>query len=347
MARTVLVCGVQVPLVSGGAELLGRSLAAEFARRGYEAEQVTLPFKSYPKEEILSHAAAWRLLDLSESNGRPIDVVIGTKFPSYWVRHPRKVAWLMHQYRAAYELCGTEFSDFDHVERDVALRATLVDLDTRMLRECRRIYTLSRNTANRLRKYNGIEAEPLYHPSHLAGRLRAGPAENYVLSVARLEPVKRVALAIEAMVHVDPHIRLVHVGDGSQRKDCRALVEHLGLGDRVHFAGTIDDEALVKLYAQALAVVYAPFDEDYGYVTLEAFLARKPVVTAADSGGTLEFVEDGVSGAICEPRAEALAAAINAYAADRRRAAEHGSAGCERARLVTWDGVVEKLTDVR
>lgn len=347
MGRTVLVCGVQVPLVSGGAELLGRSLVSELVRRGYDAEQVNLPFKSYPKDEILSHAAAWRLLDLSESNGRPIDLVIGTKFPSYWARHPHKVAWVMHQYRAAYELCGTAFSDFDHVEHDVALRSALVQLDTRMLRECRHIYTLSRNTANRLRKYNAIDAEPLYHPSHLSDRLFTAPAEAYVLSVARLEPVKRVTMAIESMVHVDPAVRLVHVGEGSQRKECRALVERLGLGDRVRFAGTISDEALVGLYARALAVVYAPFDEDYGYVTLEAFLARKPVITASDSGGTLEFVEDGVNGAVCEPRPEALAAAVNAYAADRRRATEHGGAGYERARLVTWDGVVERLTGVQ
>jgi len=345
MPRTVLVCGVQVPLVSGGAELLGRSLSAELVRRGYDAEQVTLPFKSYPKEEILSHAAAWRLLDLSESNGRPIDLVIGTKFPSYWARHPRKVAWVMHQYRAAYELCGTEFSDFDHVEGDVALRAALVDLDTRMLRECRRIYALSRNTARRLKTYNDIDAEPLYHPSHLAPRLFSAPAGRYVLSVARLEPVKRVTMAIEAMVHVDPGIRLIHVGEGSQGRQCRALVERLGLEDRVRFAGTIDDDALVRLYAEALAVVYAPYDEDYGYVTLEAFLARKPVITASDSGGTLEFVEDGVNGAICEPRPEALAAAINACAADRRRAAEQGDAGYERASIVTWDGVIERLTE--
>ena len=75
--------------------------------RGYQAELVSVPFKWYPKEEILPHAAAWRLLDLSESNGRPVDLVIASKFPTYFVRHPRKVAWLIHQYRAAYELCGT------------------------------------------------------------------------------------------------------------------------------------------------------------------------------------------------------------------------------------------------
>src|SRR4029453_13223368 len=124
----------------GGAEFHTSELVQQLRAHGYETETVRLPFKWYPKQEILAHAAAWRLLDLSESNGRPIDLVIGTKFPSYFARHPNKVAWLIHQYRAAYELCGTEFSDFDHLEGDVALRASLLELDTAMLQECRRVY---------------------------------------------------------------------------------------------------------------------------------------------------------------------------------------------------------------
>ena len=110
--QTVLVCETQVPFVTGGAESLVRSLVDQLRARGYLTDLVSLPFKWYPKEEILAHAAAWRLLDLSESNGRPVDLLIGTKFPSYFARHPRKVAWLIHQHRAAYELCGTEYSDF-------------------------------------------------------------------------------------------------------------------------------------------------------------------------------------------------------------------------------------------
>jgi glycosyltransferase involved in cell wall biosynthesis len=89
--------------------------------------------------------------------------------------------------------------------------------------------------------------------------------------------------------------------------------------------------------------VYTPFDEDYGYVTLESFLSHKPVITATDSGGPLEFVVDGVNGIVVEPSPEAIAAAINHLAGDRARAARLGDAGFERARLVTWDGVVEKL----
>jgi hypothetical protein len=98
------VCEAQVPFVHGGAELHVRQLVRELCARGYLAELVSVPFRWNPKEEILPHAAAWRLLDLSESNGRPVDLVIASKFPTYFVRHPNKIAWLIHQYRAAYEL---------------------------------------------------------------------------------------------------------------------------------------------------------------------------------------------------------------------------------------------------
>lgn len=341
--RTVVVCEAQVPFVEGGAEIHVRGLVGQLKSRGYLVERVALPFKWYPKQEILAHAAAWRLLDLSESNGRPIDLVIGTKFPSYFARHPNKVAWLIHQYRAAYELCGTEYSDFDHVEGDVGLRATLIDLDTRMLGECRRIFANAKNTAARLAKFNGLNAEPLYHPPHLADRLRPGPYGDYVLAVGRLETVKRPQLVIEAMKSVDRPIELWLAGDGTQRANMEALAAAEGVSDRVRFLGAIGDDELLDLYAGALAVAYVPFDEDFGYVTLEAFLARKPVITASDSGGTLEFVVDGVNGAIVEPKPEPLAAAINAYAANRAKAASHGDAGHARAIAVTWDGVIEKL----
>jgi glycosyltransferase involved in cell wall biosynthesis len=97
------------------------------------------------------------------------------------------------------------------------------------------------------------------------------------------------------------------------------------------------------LYAGALGILYAPFDEDYGYVTLEAFLAAKPVITAADSGGTLEFVRDGINGFVCAPDPPALAAAIDRIAGDRSLAERLGGAGQSLARTITWDGVIEQL----
>jgi len=341
--KTVLVCEAQVPFVHGGAEIHVRELLRELRARGYEAELVSVPFKWYPKEEILPHAAAWRLLDLSESNGRPVDLVIASKFPTYFARHPRKVAWLIHQYRAAYELCGTIYSDFGHNERDVGLRDTLIRLDTETLGECRRVFANAANTASRVQKYNGVAAEALYHPPRLAGRLAGGGYGDYILSVGRLESVKRVDLLVKAMAGVDKPIRLVVAGDGTQRTNVERAAEHAGVAGRVDFLGAVGDEQLLTLYRDALAVLYPPYDEDFGYVTLEAFLARKPVVTATDSGGPNEFVVDGVNGFVRPPAPEAFADAVNALAADRRRAASMGGAGYERARTITWDGVIEKL----
>jgi len=341
--RTVVVCETQVPFVTGGAEFHVRALVEQLRSRGYLTELVSLPFKWTPKEEILTHAAAWRLIDLSESNGRPIDLAIATKFPTYFVRHPNKVAWLIHQYRAAYELCDTPYSDFEHTEQDVGLRQTMIGLDRKMLGECRRLFTNAQNTANRLERFNGLHAEALYHPPRLAGRLRAGEYGNYVLSVGRLETVKRIDLTLQAMRFTDTPIRMVIVGEGTQRENLERRAAAAEVSHRLDFLGQVDDEQLIELYAGALAVVYAPYDEDFGYVTLEAFLARKPVVTANDSGGTLEFVQDGVNGAVCEPTPEAIGSAVNALAADRGRAASLGAAGFERARGISWNGVIERL----
>jgi glycosyltransferase involved in cell wall biosynthesis len=341
--RTILVCEAQVPFVHGGAEIHVRELVRELRERGYLAELVSVPYKWYPKEEILPHAAAWRLLDLSESNGQTIDRVIASKFPTYFVRHPHKVAWLIHQYRAAYELCGTVYSDFAHTEQDVGLREKLIKLDTEMLSECRSIYTNARNTASRLEKFNGLKAEPLYHPPRLAKQIRAGEYGDYVLSVGRIESVKRVDLIVRAMALVDEGLQLVVAGDGTQRENVERIAEEAGVSDRVTFLGSVDDDQLLELYADALAVAYPPFDEDFGYVTLESFLARKPVLTCADSGGPNEFVVDGENGRSTEATPEAFAEAIRDVATDKKKAARMGNAGYERARAVTWDGVIEKL----
>jgi glycosyltransferase involved in cell wall biosynthesis len=341
--QTVLVCETQVPLVRGGAELLVRQLVSELRQRGIATDRVSLPFKWYPKEEILPHAAAWRMLDLSESNGRRIDLVITTKFPTYFVRHPKKICWLVHQHRAVYELCATEYSDFANEEIDVGLRERIMALDERMLRECDGLYTISRTVTARLQKYNGLASTPLYHPPLLAGRLTPGHHGDYVLSVARLEKNKRVDLAVRALAHLPGHLRLIVVGDGSHRAAIERAASDLDVNDRVTFAGAVSDDDLVALYRDALCLVYVPFDEDYGLATLEGFLAGKPVVTARDSGGTLEFVADGENGFVVDPVPAAIADAIARLDADRSRAASLGEAGRAVAAAISWDAVIERL----
>ena len=339
----IIVGDTHVPFVEGGAELHVRSLVHQLNARGHETELFAVPFNPQAKAELLSQAQAWRLLNFRETNGRPVDLFIATRFPSYFAKHPRKTAWIIHQHRAAYELAGTVYSDFQHTAGDVAIRKTLIEADTAMLRECRRVFANAGNTAARLKKYNGIDAEPLYHPPPLADRINSGPYGDYVLSVGRLEAIKRVEIAVRALQFAKKEIRLVIVGEGSHRPEIERLVAETGVADRVRLAGRATEEELLELYQKALAVVYPPYDEDFGYVTLEAFLAAKPVLTARDSGGPLEFVVDGVNGFVCDPDPQSFGAAINRLGADPALAARFGAAGYERARSISWDGVIEKL----
>lgn len=344
MTRTVVVCEAQVPFIRGGAEALVRELVRQLRAHGFETERISVPFKWYPKDEVLAHAAAWRLLDLSESTGRPIDLLIATKFPTYFARHPRKVTWLVHQHRAAYELAGTPYSDFAHDEHDVALRDRLIALDKDTLGECTGRFSISATIAKRLERFNGLDALPLYHPPRLAERFRPGAAGSYLLSVGRLETVKRVDLAIRAMSHLPSSLSLIVAGTGTHQAALEQLAASLGLGPRVTFLGEVTDEQVIDLYAGALAVVFPPFDEDYGYVTLEAFLSRKPVVTTLDAGGPNEFVTNGVNGFVTAPDPQAIADAVAALDADRKRSTSMGEAGYDLARGITWSGVIERLT---
>ena len=338
----ILVAEARVPFARDGAELHSQSLVTQLRLRGHDAETVALPFHGR-KNELLEQACAWRMLNLSSSNARQVDLLIATRFPTWCARHPRKVVWLIHQHRAAYDLYGTPYSDFTGSDEDRRLREQIAELDSRMFAECETIVTNAKNTADRVRRFNGVDARPLYHPPPIADRLRAGPYGDYILLVSRLEPLKRVDLAIAAMMQVAAPVRLVIVGDGSQRAALEREAAQRGAANRITFAGALWGEAVAELYAGALGVLYAPFDEDYGYVTLEAFLAARPVITAADSGGTLEFVRDGVNGFVCAPDAAALAAAIDRLAGDRPLAERLGCAGQSAARAITWDGVIEQL----
>ncbi|MGH7821636.1 MAG: glycosyltransferase family 4 protein, partial [Candidatus Binatia bacterium] len=338
--RSICVCSVQAPFVVGGAEILASELAASLKARGFLVDVVNVPFKWYPVTDIVKQALIWRFLEVTESNGVPIDKVIPTKFPSYLVKHPLKVTWLFHQHREVYDLYGTQYCSFTDDPEEQEIRQTILRMDAKTLRESRRIFTISKNVSARLARYNGIASETLYPPPHYAGRYREGEFSDYALYAGRLETLKRVELLIEAFRHVEPGARLVIAGRGPQQENLERQVERLGLRDRIRFTGFVPEEELLSLYAGAFAVLYAPVDEDYGYVTVEAFLSGKPVVTCKDSGGTLEFVEDGATGFVVDPEPQLLAEAVNRLFRDRRLAREMGALGRPRVAGIGWDAVI-------
>ena len=344
--KTVLVCAAQAPFITGGAEILVTELRANLERRGFRVDVAAVPFKWYPVSELVRQALAWRLLDVTESNGTPVDLVIPTKFPSFLVRHPRKVAWLFHQHREAYDLFGTPYCSFRDTPEDLQVREAVQAMDTAALSECRSVYTISRNVAARLRKYNGLHGEPLYPPPHHLGRYRSDAHGDYLFYAGRLDRLKRLSLAIDAMQRVRSGARLKIAGAGPLADELRKQIEGLGVADRVELLGFVSAEELLDLYAGCRAAYYAPLNEDYGYVTVEAFLSRKPVVTTSDAGGVLEFVTGEETGVVAEPTPESLAGAIDRlWSWPESRLREMGEAGRARVVDITWDAVIDRLTE--
>ena len=338
----ILVCTTQVPFARGGAETLAEGLRDALHARGHEADLVALPFAWTPRANILRGALAWRLLDLTRIEGRPVDLVIATKFPSYAVRHPRKVVWLVHQHRQAYDWYGTSLSDWGAQPGDAEARRALLELDRRTLGEAHKLFAISRNVAKRLRHGNGLAAEPLYPPTHLETLLQPGPFEPFVLSVSRLDGAKRVELLLRALAIAQTGLCAVIVGRGPERERLERLAGELRLQDRVRFAGFLPDAEVAALYSRCRAVYYAPVDEDYGFSTIEAFKSGKPVVTTTDGGGVLEFVEDGTSGLIAPPEPEAIARRLSSLE-DARLAERLGTGNVARVAGISWENVVTRL----
>ena len=347
----ILILGVKVPFTRGGQEVLVSSLMRELKTRGHEVDLVELPFTVFPKESILNQAAIWRSLDLSEFAGKKVDLIIATKFPSYYARHPKKSLWLVHQRREIYELYGGRYSDFSDDPRDEALRRMLVEGDKKVIGECAFVSGISQNVVDRLSHYNNIQGTALYPPLPLAGRYKTAAAEDYILSVGRICSIKRVDLALKSLpiVHNIIKLKIVGVADEPGIMDyLNNEIDKHHLWERVEFTGRVSDEELIDLYSKALAVYYAPFDEDYGYVTLEAMGSGKPVIAAKDSGGVLEFIKHEESGLVLEPNTDSIGHGINRLVDDRKFAAKLGENGRKKIENMTgefenWDKVVEGL----
>lgn len=343
----VCILSVQVPFITGGAELHAEALKGELTARGCQAELVLIPFKWYPPAQLLQSMLMARLVDLEEVNGMKIDRVIAMKFPAYFAPHSNKVCWILHQHRQAYDLYGTPLSDLWGNEPGRAVAAEIKRWDDFFLPQSRAIYASSKTVAARLRRFNNIAAEPLYHPPYKAEHFTTGGWDNYVLYPGRFDLMKRQHLIFEAMVVVPDHISLVLCGDANSAYGAELLgrIRQSPYRGRIKVMGRVSEEEKVRLYANCLAVYNGVFDEDYGYVTLEAFYSSKPVITHSDSGGPLEFVIDGHNGYITEPDPNEIGNRIRRLAENRSLARELGANG--RATVdthnITWDNVIKRL----
>jgi glycosyltransferase involved in cell wall biosynthesis len=344
----IVIATVQIPFVSGGAESHAAGLKAALEREGHEAEIVTVPFNPAVPERIADQMLACRLLDLTEIHGTRVDRLIGLKFPAYLIPHPNKVVWVLHQHRAAYDLWDYPFEELSASPRGTVVREAIRRAD-QLLAEARAVFANSKNIANRLGHFCGINSTPLYHPPpHAEDFFCADKADDYFFFPSRQSASKRQSLVLEALAltREKVQVRFAGIADSVEYgKRLKQLATKLGVDGRVEWLGQISEREKVENYARSLAVIFPPVDEDYGYITLEAMLSSKPVVTCDDSGGPLEFVAPRKTGLVTKPTAAALAEAMDELWRDRSLAAKLGRSGRETyERLgLSWSEVVKKL----
>jgi glycosyltransferase involved in cell wall biosynthesis len=344
----IVIALPHLPFISGGAEIMADNLNAVLRAAGHEVETVAIPFYWAPAERVLDQMLAARLLDLTHSGGKPIDLLIATKFPAYLISHPRKVIWLAHEHRAAYEFWEHPISDLARAPNGGIVRAAIQEADRRAFAGARACFSISQTVSNRMAQHLGIRMPPLLHPPADVERFRNGEAVDYLFFPSRLCNYKRQELVLRALARTSEPVKVEFCGapevpgyDGT----LALLAGELRVADRVTWHGHVADEVKRELYARCIGVVFPPLSEDYGYITLEAMLSAKPVITCADSGGPLEFVKPGETGLITEPAPEALATAMDALWRDRARAKQMGGAGRHRyeALGISWQNVLEAL----
>lgn len=320
----------------GGLELLVEGLVRALDDAGHRAEAVRIP-AAWDRERLLDAAAAWRMVPLDA------DVVIPVNFPAYYARHPRKVVWLAHQHRAAYDGVDQPWSDLHPDDTGLEIQRQLAEWDAVALDEAIARFTISGVVSDRMARFCGLDSEPVYHPPPMAPLLHPSPIGDTIVSIGRLEQNKRPGLLLDGLGAASRPVAGVLAGTGSLADDLERRGEALLGAGRLRMPGYITREESAALFHGALAVLYAPFEEDYGYVTLEAFLAGKPVVTTHDSGGVLEWVTDGVTGLVTDGSPEALGDAFDRLDGDRDLAARLGAAGRARAEALGWATVVDRL----
>jgi glycosyltransferase involved in cell wall biosynthesis len=344
MSRVAVVTS-SPPFVDGGHLVIGRALVEALHREGHAAELLVTPQNRFGRQGA-AYLANWMTDVGAAHGGHAVDRVISLRYPAFAVRHPQHVCWLTHTMREYYDLWDSFRGTLSWKNRAKEnVRRRLIHTADRyfLTRHLKRLFVISATVQGRLQRDRGVSSDVLYPPPP-PRPYRCEAYEPWLFAISRLAPLKRMSLIIEALTEpAARHVRLVLAGDGEERQAIEALVARHALGPRVLLAGRLDEAALVDRLARCRGGVFVPYDEDYGFVTVEAFASGKPVVTTRDSGGPAELVRDGVNGLVVDPTPAALAQAMARLIDEQASAVRMGTAGRDGFKDVTWPATVAQL----
>ena len=341
---TICVVTSSPPFAEGGHLVMARELVRALKEEGHDTGLVVTPQNRFGQQGS-AYLAAWCTdVELAHEE-RKVDQVISLRFPGYAVQHPNHVLWLNHRMREYYDLWdqfNVHLSWKGRIKEGMR-RALIHRVDNYLMRRMRRRFVISATVQAREQRYGGIQTEVLYPPPPKRD-YRHDTYGNYLFGVSRLSPLKRFDLILRALAEpAAAGIQLVIAGEGAEEQRLKDLAEQLDVAHRVKFVGRLTDEEMIEHLARCRAVVFPPFNEDYGFVTVEAFMCGKPVITCVDSGGPSELVRDGVNGYVTEPAPDAMAQAMRRLMDDRNLAQRLGEAGHEMASRMTWAKAIQQL----
>lgn len=341
----VAIVNNMAPFIYGGAEFLADSLVEKLMEYGHEAQVIRLPFAWDTPQKILDSMMAVKLTKLMN-----VDKVIALKFPAYYIEHPNKTFWLIHQFRQVYDLADAQNDLITKDEVAKKIKDAIVQADNQCFSNIAgTIYTISDVITERIKKYNGFNAKTLPPPLMDAEMFYCGECGDYVFYPSRVNNAKRQYLAVEAMRYVKSGVKLLLVGKGDSTEDEEhifRMIEEYGLKDKVTYLNRfITQQEKADFFAEALCGLFIPFNEDYGFVTLESFYAGKALITCSDSGCPPLFVREGEAGVVVEPQPEALALAMDEMFINKRRTIEMGKNGLPLIERfgITWDNTIRSL----
>jgi glycosyltransferase involved in cell wall biosynthesis len=338
-AKKIVVVTSSPAATDGGHLIIGRALVQALAESGHDASLLVTPDYGFGRN-VSTYWANWQT-----EVGRA-DQVISLRYPSYAIRHHPHVCWLNHTIREYYDLWprfSATLSTANRVKERIR-RAGLHTVDRWLLtRNVDQVVAQSATVQKRLASDFGIAANVVWPPAPQRP-YRCDDYGDYVFTVSRLVPPKRVDLLVRALAEpVALSVRAVIAGDGECRPSLERLASSLGVANRIEFTGHLPESELIGHLARCRAVSFTPLQEDYGFVTVEAFAASKAVITCRDSGGPAELVDDGVTGLLADPTPDSLAAALARASNDTGLAQRMGAAAKTRASALTWQDAVGRL----
>ncbi|HDR9511136.1 glycosyl transferase family 1 [Burkholderia cepacia] len=333
-----------VPFVNGGYRNIVEWLQIMLERQGHRVEHVYLPETDAP-DLLFKQMMAYRWVDLDAA-----DRIICFRPQAHLIPHRHKIVWFIHHLRAFYDLWDSPYRGFPDDQKHQGMRDALRQVDDSGLREAKAIFTNSRVVSERLDKYNNVASEILYPPVFEPERFHCADYSNDIVCICRIEHHKRQHLLIEAMQYVTTPIRLRLFGKSGSpgyAHDLQRTISALALEEKVLLEDRwISEEEKIEQLAHCLAAAYIPLDEDsYGYPSVEASHAEKPILTVSDSGGVLELVQDNVNGYVADANPKALAEAMDQLYLDRNKTIQMGKAAPKhlKALNISWEHVLQRL----